>query len=69
MTLREGLYKEGLEAGLHQGLLKGKLEGKLEGKMEVARGLIGLISNEIISEKTGLSLEVINKLEKEVKNS
>ena len=41
---------------------KGRAEGENLAKINIAKGLIGLISDELIAEKTGLSVEEIKKL-------
>ncbi|WP_432204651.1 Rpn family recombination-promoting nuclease/putative transposase [Cetobacterium somerae] len=41
---------------------KGRAEGENLAKINIAKGLIGLISDELIAEKTGLSIEEIKKL-------
>ncbi|MGL5356861.1 MAG: Rpn family recombination-promoting nuclease/putative transposase, partial [Cetobacterium sp.] len=48
----EGIAK-GLEKGLAKGLEKGKAEGEKLAKLEIAKSLLGLISDELIVEKTG----------------
>ncbi|OGO85601.1 MAG: hypothetical protein A2Y22_03820 [Clostridiales bacterium GWD2_32_59] len=48
-------HKQGLEQGLEQGIKKGKLE--------IAKNLIGVLDINTISEKTGLSVEEVIKLE------
>ncbi|MGL5356866.1 MAG: hypothetical protein ACRDAQ_10080 [Cetobacterium sp.] len=45
--------------GLEQGLEQGKAEGEKLAKLSIAKNLLGLISNELIAEKTGLSLEEV----------
>ena len=63
-TTAERLINEGLERGIHQGKLEGKLEGKKEEKLEIAISLLGLLDNNVIAEKTGLSLEEVESLER-----
>ncbi|MGL4652136.1 hypothetical protein [Cetobacterium sp.] len=48
--------------GLEQGLEQGKAEGERLAKLSIARSLLGIIPNELIAEKTGLSLEEITAL-------
>ena len=45
-----------------KGLEQGKVEGERLAKFEIARSLLGIIPNELIAEKTGLSLEEITSL-------
>ena len=64
---REGLA-EGRAEGRAEGLAEGRAEGLAEGrnavKLETAKKLLemGVLSNEQISQATGLSLEQIEKL-------
>ncbi|GBF33681.1 hypothetical protein DCCM_2787 [Desulfocucumis palustris] len=52
-----------------QALMAGKVEGKLEGKIEVARAALGKgFSIEDVVEITGLSIETILELKKELDN-
>ncbi|MBC2857048.1 hypothetical protein H3N56_11455 [Cetobacterium sp. 2A] len=55
------LLKGGLK-GLEQGVKQGLEQGEKQAKVEIARSLKGLLSDEIISEKTGLSIEELKKL-------
>ncbi|MCB1797098.1 MAG: hypothetical protein KDJ70_22265, partial [Candidatus Competibacteraceae bacterium] len=57
--------KEGLGKGLQQGLQQGLDQGRQEATLALARSLIGLLSIEVIAEKTGLSQEVIESLSRE----
>lgn len=50
------------EEGIEIGKEIGKEEGKLEAKKIIAKGLIGIIDDELIAEKTGLSIEIIKSL-------
>ncbi|MGL5428685.1 MAG: hypothetical protein ACRDAS_12320, partial [Cetobacterium sp.] len=45
-----------------KGLEKGKAEGERLAKLEIAKSLLGLISDELIAEKTGLSIKEIDGL-------
>jgi len=47
--------KQGLEQGLEQGLVQGSMQEKIN----IAKNLIGLLDNETIAEKTGLSVQEI----------
>ncbi|MGL5355724.1 MAG: hypothetical protein ACRDAQ_04120, partial [Cetobacterium sp.] len=63
--LEKGLEKgkaEGLAEGKAEGLAKGKAEGEKLAKLEIAKSLLGLISDELIAEKTGLSIKEIDEL-------
>ncbi|MGL5703029.1 MAG: hypothetical protein ACRCW5_07815 [Cetobacterium sp.] len=42
--------------------LKGKAEGERLAKLSIAKSLLGIIPNELIAEKTGLSIEEIELL-------
>ena len=54
-------YDEGREAGIREG----KLEGKLEGFIETAKNLLRMgVSQNQITQATGLSAEQLNKLSK-----
>ncbi|TYL08358.1 hypothetical protein MTAT_27910 [Moorella thermoacetica] len=65
-ALLKGL-KEGEQKGKLEGKLEGKREGKLEGKREVARNLLLLnVDIETIIKATGLALEEINALKKQM---
>ncbi|MGL4567698.1 MAG: hypothetical protein ACRCU6_04115, partial [Fusobacteriaceae bacterium] len=50
--------RKGLEQGIEQGIEKGKKEAKLQ----LAKSLIGLLPDEVIAEKTELSLEEIQNI-------
>ena len=41
---------------------EGREEGREENKLEVARNLLGVISDELIAEKVGLPLEKVQEL-------
>ena len=51
--------KQGLEQGLEQGLVQGLVQGSMQEKINIAKNLIGLLDNETIAEKTGLSVQEI----------
>ncbi|MGL5356635.1 MAG: hypothetical protein ACRDAQ_08880, partial [Cetobacterium sp.] len=53
---------KGLEKGLEKGKAEGKAEGEKLAKLEIAKSLLGLISDELIAEKTGLSMKEIDEL-------
>ena len=50
------------EKGLKKGIQQGLTEGERKVKLEIAKSLKGILSDEIISEKTDLSLEEIKSL-------
>ncbi|MCG0279064.1 MAG: transposase, partial [Thermanaeromonas sp.] len=63
--------KEGEEKGKLEGRLEGRLEGKLEGerkaKLQVAKNLLLLnVDIDTIAKATGLSLEEIESLKKQL---
>jgi predicted transposase/invertase (TIGR01784 family) len=70
-TATHDSYMEGTLKGIMEGTIKGimvgKIEGKIEGKMEaklevVKNGIKQGLSNEIISQLTGISIEEIEKM-------
>ena len=50
------------EKGLKKGIQQGLTEGERKVKLEIAKSLKRILSDEIISEKTDLSLEEIKSL-------
>ena len=57
------VFEYAMITGKNDGIKEGIKEGKKEGKTEVAKSLIQLkVSDEIISQSTGLSMEEIQKL-------
>jgi predicted transposase/invertase (TIGR01784 family) len=59
-------YIKGKEEGKIEGKIQGKIEGMEEGIMKVAKNLLDSnIPLDIISENTGLSIEVLEKLKNE----
>jgi len=50
------------EEGLQEGLKEGKEVGLKEAKIDIAKNLLDILDDEIISLKTGLSIDLINKL-------
>ncbi|MDX8337169.1 Rpn family recombination-promoting nuclease/putative transposase [Candidatus Cetobacterium colombiensis] len=54
--------EKGIAKGIAKGIVQGRAEGENLAKINIAKGLIGLISDELIAEKTGLSVEEIKKL-------
>ena len=58
---------EGRAEGLAEGVTKGRTEGKEETQLEIAKNLLRKkISKDVIRETTGLSLEKLEKLKKEL---
>ncbi|NFI94847.1 hypothetical protein FC961_10660 [Clostridium botulinum] len=55
--MRSKILKDKISA-----LNKAKKEGIEEGKLEIAKNLKGLLEDNVISEKTGLDLDIIRKL-------
>jgi predicted transposase/invertase (TIGR01784 family) len=66
---KDYLYQEGLEKGKQEGLEKGKQEGLEKGKHEVVVNMLrkGTLSPEQIAEFTGVVLEEVKKIAKELK--
>ena len=60
----DGLH-EGRKEGLQEGLQQGLDQGRQEATLALARSLIGVLSVEVIAEKTGLSREIIEQLSRE----
>lgn len=54
--------------GIAEGMEKGMEKGMEQRSLQIARNLIGCISEELIAEKTGLSLEKVRELKKEKEN-
>lgn len=52
------LYKEGVEKGIE----KGKKEAEKETKIAIAKSLLDILDDEMIAEKTALSVEEVKKL-------
>ena len=62
--LMEDSRSEGIEIGIERGIERGMERGMEQKKLEIARNLIGLLSDEIIAEKTGLLREKVRELHK-----
>ncbi len=60
-AVRKGL-EQGIEKGIEQGIEQGIEKGKKEAKLQLAKSLIGLLPDEVIAEKTELSLEEIQNI-------
>ena len=63
------MERDAIERGMEKGMEKGVKEGKRAGLLEAARKLFPILSSEQISEVTGLSLQEVELLRKETKNS
>ena len=62
-VIKEEAREEGLAEGLAEGREKGLAEGRAEGCMETARRMLADgLSNEKVSQYSGLSLEEVQKL-------
>ena len=53
---------EGEAKGKAKGIIEGKAEGVLENRLENAKGLLDILSDEVIAEKIGLDIEVVKEL-------
>jgi len=62
--IQRGSISQALKQGMEQGIEQGIEQGKKENSLKIAKSLIGLLGNEVIAEKTGLSIKEIEKLEK-----
>ena len=64
---REEAYEDGLSKGIKQGISQGMKQGAYQEKLETAKNLFHLgLSIEQISTVTGLSLETLQQLEKDL---
>ena len=55
--------KQGIEQGIEKGMEKGMEKGRHSEKMAIARSLLGILSVDVIAEKTGLSRATIEQLQ------
>jgi predicted transposase YdaD len=55
-------YRWGLKAGMAQGMEKGMEQGAMRERLRLAQQLIGLLDEQTIADKTGLSLEEVRQL-------
>ncbi len=53
---------QGIEQGIGQGIEKGIEQGAMRERLRVAQQLIGLLDEQTIADKTGLSLEEVRQL-------
>lgn len=60
-AIEEG-RKEGREEGREEGRKEGRKEGREETKIEIAKSLLGILEDEIIANKIGLSIEKVKSL-------
>ncbi len=63
----KSLIEEGKEKGKKEGIEEGKKEGKKEKAREIAKGLLDILSIEIIAQKTGLTVDEVKSLKDEPK--
>ena len=64
---RKGMEKgmeKGIEKGIEKGLVQGIEKGKEHEKINIAKNLLDILDSETIALKTGLSVDVINKLKR-----
>ncbi len=59
-------YQWGMEKGLEIGMEKGVEKGVQEMRIKLARGLLDILDDQTIADKTGLSLEEVIKLREEL---
>ncbi len=64
-AMARGLAR-GLARGIEQGIAQGIEQGIEENKLQNARNLIGLLSDEVIAERIGLSLEKVKEIHDEM---
>ncbi len=57
--------KEGREEGFAEGEAKGLAKGLAKGKREIAINFLDILSNELIAEKVGLTIEQVEQLRQE----
>jgi predicted transposase/invertase (TIGR01784 family) len=67
------LWKISIGSARQEGLVEGKHEGRKEGRkeqaLEIAKNLLGLLEPEVIAQKTGLTIDQVRELQKEIRNS
>ena len=64
-NLSDGVERKGIEKGIKIGIEQGIEQGVTKAKLEIAKELLGVLEDQIIAEKTGLSLETVTKLHEE----
>jgi len=62
LRYQASMFQSTYVAGELDGIKRGRKEGKEEGKTDVAINLLDILDDEVISEKTGLSLENVKQL-------
>jgi flagellar biosynthesis/type III secretory pathway protein FliH len=62
ITAEKKGIKRGIKQGIEQGIEQGMEKGMEKEKLNIAKNLLDILDDETISLKTGLSVEVINKL-------
>jgi len=60
--IQKGSIKLAKKQGLEQGLQQGLEQGSKAEKIKIAKNLIGLLDNQTIAEKTGLSVQEVNDI-------
>ena len=67
LTMKNAAKREGIAEGRAAGLAEGRAEGEQKAKVEAARNFLAEgVSSEVIARCTGLSLEEVQKLSKEL---
>lgn len=64
LAIEIGIRKRALQEGRKEGLEEGRREGSLHKAREIAKELLDVLDKPTIAEKTGLSMEEIEALEK-----
>ena len=62
-SIFQSSYGDGFNDGIKQGIEKGMEKGRHSEKMAIARSLLGILSVDVIAEKTGLSRATIEQLQ------
>jgi predicted transposase/invertase (TIGR01784 family) len=62
MRSHESIIETAIAMGIEKGIEKGLETGKKERSLEIARKLLGILDNKTIAEKTGLSIDEVEKL-------
>lgn len=57
---------EGIQQGIQQGIRQGASKGSEQRAIEIAKKLIGVLDDEIIAEKTGLTIETVKELKQNI---
>ena len=63
-AILKGMQK-GMEKGMQKGMQKGMEKGREEEKVEIAKNLLDILNDDVISLKTGLDVEVVRRLRAE----